>query len=132
MAKSIIAQANLPISFRGDVILTTAYILNHVPSKSIPSTLYELWHSRKPNLQSLHPWGSTGFMHSTSHKYGNLDPSAYKLIFIRYCDHSKGYVMFGEHRDKGMTEIESGDVDFLEEDFPSLSEIKGNLELYEL
>ncbi|KAL0313704.1 UNVERIFIED_CONTAM: hypothetical protein Scaly_2908500 [Sesamum calycinum] len=127
MAKSIIAQANLPISFRGDVILTTAYILNHVPSKSIPSMAWQ-----KPNLQSLHPWGSTGFVNSTSHKYGNLDPSAYKLIFIRYCDHSKGYVMFGEHRDKGMTEIESGDVDFLEEDFPSLSEVKGNLELYEL
>ncbi|KAL0307491.1 UNVERIFIED_CONTAM: Retrovirus-related Pol polyprotein from transposon TNT 1-94 [Sesamum angustifolium] len=31
-----------------------------------------------------------------------------------------------------MTEIESRDVDFLKEDFPSISEVKGNLELYEL
>ncbi|KAL0311684.1 UNVERIFIED_CONTAM: hypothetical protein Scaly_2917200 [Sesamum calycinum] len=43
-----------------------------------------------------------------------------------------GYVMYGEYPNKGMTEIESRDVDFLEEDFPSISEVKGNLELYEL
>ncbi|KAL0456748.1 UNVERIFIED_CONTAM: hypothetical protein Slati_1014000 [Sesamum latifolium] len=93
---------------------------------------YELWHSRKPNLEGLRPWGSAGFVHSTSHKYGKLGPRASKRIFIRYCKHSKGYVMYGEHPDKGMTEIESRDVDFLEEDFPSISEVKGNLELYEL
>ncbi|KAL0282692.1 UNVERIFIED_CONTAM: Retrovirus-related Pol polyprotein from transposon TNT 1-94 [Sesamum radiatum] len=124
------AQANLPTSFWGDAILTAAYILNRVPSKSIPTTSYELWHGRKPNLEGLRPWGSAGFVHSTSHKYGKLGPRASKLIFIRYCEHSKGYVMYCEHPDKGMTEIGSRDVDFLEEDFPSISEVKGNLELY--
>ncbi|KAL0405649.1 UNVERIFIED_CONTAM: Retrovirus-related Pol polyprotein from transposon TNT 1-94 [Sesamum latifolium] len=89
-ARSMMVQANLPISFWGDAILTTACILNRVPSKSIPTTPYELWHGRKPNLEGLRPWGSAG-----------------------------------------MTEIESRDVDFLE-DFPSISEVKGNLELYEL
>ncbi|KAL0391272.1 UNVERIFIED_CONTAM: Copia protein [Sesamum latifolium] len=48
MARSMMAQANLPISFWGDAILTAAYILNRVPSKSIPTTPYELWHGRKP------------------------------------------------------------------------------------
>ncbi|KAL0349923.1 UNVERIFIED_CONTAM: hypothetical protein Sradi_4141500 [Sesamum radiatum] len=76
--------------------------------------------------------GSAGFVHSTSHKYGKLGLRASKLIFIRYCEHSKGYVMYYEHPDKGMTEIESRDVDFLEGDFPSISNVKGNLELYEL
>ncbi|KAL0286290.1 UNVERIFIED_CONTAM: Copia protein, partial [Sesamum calycinum] len=98
----------------GDAILTAAYILNRVPSKSIPSTPYELWYSKKPNLEGLRPWGSAGFVHSTSHKYGKLGPRASKLIFIRYCEHSKGYVMYGEHPDKGMTKIESRNVDFLE------------------
>ncbi|KAK4383583.1 Copia protein [Sesamum angolense] len=51
MARSMMAQANLPISFWGDTILTAAYILNRVPSKSVPSTPYELWHGRKPNLK---------------------------------------------------------------------------------
>ncbi|KAL0283562.1 UNVERIFIED_CONTAM: putative mitochondrial protein [Sesamum radiatum] len=40
--------------------------------------------------------------------------------------------MYSEYPNKEMTEIESRDADFLEEDFPSISEVKGNLELYEL
>ncbi|KAL0313189.1 UNVERIFIED_CONTAM: Retrovirus-related Pol polyprotein from transposon TNT 1-94 [Sesamum radiatum] len=106
MARSMMVQENLPISFWGDAILTVAYILNRVPSKSIPSTPYELWHGKKPNLEGLRPWGLSRFVHCTSHRYGKLDPRASKLIFIRYY--------------------------FLEEDFPSISEVKGNLELYEL
>ena len=57
------AQANLPISYWGDAILTAAYILNRVPSKSVPSTPYELWTGKKPNLCNLQPWGSAGFAH---------------------------------------------------------------------
>ncbi|XP_020112140.1 uncharacterized protein LOC109726761 [Ananas comosus] len=33
-----------------------------------------------------------------------------------------GYVMYGKHPDGGMTEIESRDVDFLENDFPDIGE----------
>ena len=51
------AQANLPISFWGDALLTAAYILNRVPSKSVSSTLYELWNDEKPDLGNLHPMG---------------------------------------------------------------------------
>ncbi|KAL0303482.1 UNVERIFIED_CONTAM: hypothetical protein Sradi_6216300, partial [Sesamum radiatum] len=58
MVRSMMAQANVLLSFWEDVILTTTYILNRVPSKSIPSTPYELWYSRKPNLEGLRPWGS--------------------------------------------------------------------------
>ena len=43
MVRSMMAQANLPISFWGDALLTAAYIINRVPSKSVPSTPYELW-----------------------------------------------------------------------------------------
>ena len=55
MVRSMMAQANLPISFWGDVVLTAAYILNRMPSKSIPSIPYELWNDKKPDLGNLHP-----------------------------------------------------------------------------
>lgn len=42
MARSMMAQANLPISFWGDALLTAAYVLNRVPSKSVAATPYEL------------------------------------------------------------------------------------------
>ena len=55
MVRSMMAQANLPINFWGDALLTAAYILNRVPSKSVSSTPYELWTNRKPDLNNLRP-----------------------------------------------------------------------------
>ena len=40
--------------------------------------------------------------------------------------------MYREHPNGGMTEIESRNVDFLEDEFPSVGEIKKDLDLYEL
>ncbi|GLT53692.1 hypothetical protein SLA2020_269470 [Shorea laevis] len=112
--------------------MTAAYILNQVPSKSVPSTPYELWTGEKPYLGNLWPWGSMGFVHNTSHKYGKLGPRGKKCIFIRYSEHSKGFVLVGEQLDGSVTEIESRDVDFIEDEFPSRSEVNKDLELYEL
>ena len=55
MVRSMMAQANLPISYWEDALLTAAYILNHVPSQSVSSTPYELWKGEKPNLKHLRP-----------------------------------------------------------------------------
>ena len=40
--------------------------------------------------------------------------------------------MFGEHPDGGKTEVDSRDVDFIENDFPSIGDVNESLELYEL
>jgi len=124
------AHANLPISFWRNALLTAAYILNHVPSKSVTATPYELRHGRNPSMDYLCPWGSA--MHNPTHKHGKLDPRATKMAFIRYPAHLKGYVIYEEHPNGGMTEIETCNVDFLEDEFPSICEIKKDLKLYEL
>jgi len=54
------------------------------------------------------------------------------MVFIRYPAYSKGYMMYREHPNGGMTEIESRNVDFLEDEFPSIGEIKKDLKLYKL
>jgi len=82
MVKSMMAQANLPISFWGDALLTASYVLNRVPNKSVSTTPYELWNGRKPRLDHLLPWGSAGYVHNPTHKHGNLGPRATKMIFI--------------------------------------------------
>jgi hypothetical protein len=128
----MMAQANLPISYWGDALMTTTYILNRVPSKSVPSTPYELWTDEKPNLDNLRPWGSIGFVHDTSSKYGQLGPRGKKCIFIRYSEHSKGYVLIREQPDGRVTKIESQDVDFIKNEYPSMGEVYKDLELYEL
>ena len=86
------AQTNLLIQYWGDALLTATFIFNRVPFKSVSSTPYELWSGRKPNLKDLHPWGSTVYVHDTSHKFSKLGPQGNKCVFIRYSENSKGYV----------------------------------------
>ena len=91
-----------------------------------------MWHGKKPNLEHLRPLGSAGYVHNANHKYGKLGPRSRKHSFIRYSEGSKGYVMFGEHPDGGKTEVDSRDVDFIENDFPSIGDVNESLDLYEL
>ena len=126
------AHANLPISFWGNALLTAAYILNRVPSKSVSSTPYELWYDIKPSLEHLRPWGSAGYVHNLTHKYEKLGPRGTKMVFLWYPEHSKGYVMYGEHANGDMTEVDSHNVEFLKDEFPSIGEIKQDIALYEL
>ena len=131
MVRSMMAQANLPISYWGDALLTAAYILNKVPSKSVPSTPYERWTGRKPDLSNLRPWGSAAYVHDSSHKYGKLGPRGKKCIFIRYHETSKGYVFIGEQLDGTISEIDSRDATFLETEFPIRGDVDKNVPLFE-
>lgn len=108
-------QTKLLISFWEDALLSTAYLTEY-PQKSIHSTPYKLWNGKKPNFEGLRPWGSA-----------NQVLRQVKNIFITYSKHSKGYIMYGEHPDGGMTGIESLDVNFLGEDSPNIGEVKKDL-----
>ncbi|KAF8405902.1 hypothetical protein HHK36_007980 [Tetracentron sinense] len=72
------------------------------------------------------------FTSLTSHEHEKLGPRARKNIFIRYSESSKGYVMYGEHPNGGMIEVESRDIDFIKIDFPSIGDANKDLDLYEL
>ena len=87
---------------------------------------------QETDLNNLRPWGSTGYVHNTSHRFGKLGPRGKKCIFIRYPEHSKGYVLIGEQLDESVTELESCDVDFIESEFPNIGEVEKNLTLYEM
>jgi len=126
------AHANLPISFGGDALLTAAYVLIRVLRKSVPTTPYELWFGKKPSLDNLHPWGSAGYVHNPTYKHKKLGPRATKMVFIRYLAQSKGYVMYGEHPNGGMIEINSHNINFLEDEFPTIGEVRKDVELFEL
>src|SRR5438270_549399 len=131
MVRCMMAQASLPISFWGDALLTAAYLLNRVPSKSVELTPYELWTGSKPTLGHLRPWGCTAYVHFTSHPHGKLGPRAKKCIFLRYPKGSKGYVFLGENDDGTRTELESRNVNFLEKEFPSIGETSKDIEFFE-
>ena len=72
------------------------------------------------------------YVHNNSHQYGKLGPRGKKCILIRYSELSKGFVFVGEEADGRVTEIESRDVIFLEEDYLTRGEIEFFFQFYEM
>ena len=53
MVQSMMSLTDLPLSFWGCVLETTAFTFKRAPSKSVEMTPYELWFSSKPKLSFL-------------------------------------------------------------------------------
>ena len=120
MFRSMIAHADLPISFWGNALLKAAYILDHLPSNNVFASRYELWYAKKSSLDHLRPQGLDGYVHNPTHKHRKFCSKATKMVLIRYPEHSKVYVMYREYLNGGMAKMGSCTVDFLKNDFPSM------------
>ena len=66
MVRSMMSLTDLPLSFRGYALEMTAFTLNRAPSKSVETTPYELWFSKKPKLSFLKVWSCDAYMKSFS------------------------------------------------------------------
>ena len=56
MVRSMMSITKLPQSLWGEALQIAMYILNRVPSKSVPKTPFKLWTNRKPSLNHLKVW----------------------------------------------------------------------------
>jgi len=66
-ARAMISGAQLDKSFWGEAELTATYLINRIPSRAIVNsvmTLYEMWHSKKPDLKHLRVFGATVYVHN--------------------------------------------------------------------
>jgi len=50
MIRSMMSYSTLPINLWMEALKKAIYILNRVPSKSVPKTPHELWTGREPSL----------------------------------------------------------------------------------
>ena len=66
MMRSMMSLTDLPLSFWGCALETTAFMFKRAPSKSVETTLYELWFSSKPNLLFLKVWGCDAYVKKVS------------------------------------------------------------------
>ena len=57
IVQSVMSLTDLPLSFWGYALETAAFTLNRAPSKSVETTPYELWFSKKPKLPFFKDWG---------------------------------------------------------------------------
>ncbi|GJS22180.1 retrovirus-related pol polyprotein from transposon TNT 1-94 [Tanacetum coccineum] len=57
MVRNKISKSSLPKSLWIYALRTAVYLLNRVPSKSVPKTHFDLWTGRKSSLRHLHAYG---------------------------------------------------------------------------
>ncbi|KAK9018647.1 hypothetical protein V6N11_001617 [Hibiscus sabdariffa] len=98
MVRSMMSHSDLPISFWGHALETAAFTLNHVPSKSVQKTPYEIWTGKHPSMSFMKIWGCQAYVkHQMSTK---LEPRSHKCIFVGYPKETKGYYFLNPKENK--------------------------------
>ena len=112
MVRSMMSYTDIPISFWNYALLTACYILNRVPSKSVPTTPYEMWTGRKPSLNHVKIFGCPA--HIRKLKTDKLESRSVKGHFVGYPKDCIGYQFYLP--DEQIVVI-SRDATFLEKEF---------------
>lgn len=111
-AKCMILNAGLVKFFWAEAIKTAAYIINRSPTRSLLfKTPEEVWTGHKPNISNMKVFGCEAMVHLPKEKRKKWDPKAQKMIFIGYCENTKGYRFILPNT---RTIIKSRDAVFLE------------------
>ena len=90
MVQCMLVNSSLLEFLWGEALKTTTYILNQVPSKSVPKTPYELWSQKKLSLRHFHVWGCKVEVRPYNPQSKKLDQKTISGYFIGYCMGSKG------------------------------------------
>ena len=112
MVRSMMSYLDLPNSFWGYALETTASILNLVPSKSIPTTQTELWKGCKPSLKHIRLWGCP--VHVQKVEKNKLEPRTEVCFLVGYPRGTKGGLFYSP---KDPKVIVSTNARFKEEDY---------------
>lgn len=111
-AKCMLFDAGLPKQYWAEATATAAYIINRSPTKAIDNkTPLEMWSGKKPNLSHMIIFGTEVMTQIPKEKRKKWDRKSKKLIFIGYCESTKGYRLTDPETNRI---IKSRDVVFLE------------------
>ena len=92
------SHADLPPSFWGYALETSAFTLNRCPSKSVEKTPYEMWTGKVPNLSFLKIWGSDAYVKRMF--TDKLGPKSDKCFFVGYPKETIGYYFYNPTENK--------------------------------
>ena len=111
-------------------MLSSNYILNRLPHKKLDKTSYELWKGRSPSYKYLKVWGCLTKVMVPIPKKIKIGPKTIDCIFIGYAINSSAYRFLVHKYDipdiHGNTIIESRNVSFFENTFPSKNACDGS------
>ena len=92
MVRSMVSFTDLSLFLWGHALLTAIYLLNRVPSKSVPTTSYKIWFGKKLSLGYLKTWGCPTYV--KRQMMDKLEDRSVIARFIEYPKESMGYYYF--------------------------------------
>lgn len=95
MARVMLHNKNLPLTFWGEAVFTACYLINRVylRSKTL-NTPYELCYGRKPNLSYLRVFGSKCYILKHREHRGIFDSKSDEGIFLGYASYSRAFWVY--------------------------------------
>lgn len=91
----MIHAKKLPIYFWVEVMNTACYVHNRVTlRKGTPTTMYEIWKGRKPNVKYFHVFGSKCYIRKDREQIRKMDPKSDEGIFLGYSTNIRTYRVF--------------------------------------
>ena len=105
----------MPKSYWGEAVLTSAHLINKLPSSVLgfqnPTEILSQFYPTLSTTNNLIPkvFGCVSFVHI--HNHGKLDPRAIKCVFLGYSSTQKGYKCYHPSSKKNYV---SADVTFNE------------------
>lgn len=117
-ARCMLQDAGLEKRYWAEAVNTAVYLKNRSPTIAVKGcTPEEKWTNKKVSLSNLRIFGCIAY--SQKHNRTKLDPKAEKLIFVGYCEESKGYRLINP--DNPTACIKARDVTFFENKFMNVS-----------
>lgn len=91
-ARAMLQEAGLPVHFWAEAVNTAVYLKNRSPTLAVKNmTPEEAWTGQKIDLRHLKVFGCRAFKHIPDQKRTKWEPKSKELIFVGYCEESKGY-----------------------------------------
>ncbi|KAM1300483.1 hypothetical protein PS1_011811 [Malus domestica] len=101
MARSMMAEKNIPVIFWAEAVGTAVYLQNRCPTISVKGkTPFEAFTGRKPGVKHLRVFGSICYSHIPSNLRQKFDDKASKGIFMGYGSCEKGYRIYNLQTEK--------------------------------
>lgn len=96
VSRALMFTMNVSKYIWGDAILTSAHLINRLPSRSLnfkkPMSILQMQYPFfKPHTLPLKTFGCTAFVHVHEHQRSKLDPRAVRTVFVGYSPTQKGY-----------------------------------------
>ncbi|XP_074306218.1 uncharacterized protein LOC141641459 [Silene latifolia] len=116
VARALRFQANLPNSFWGECILSSAYLINRTPSQLLNNlTPYKCLYGIAPSYDNLRVFGCLAYAHNQNTHGDKFEKRSRKSIFVGYPNSKKGWKLYDLETESFYV---SRDVIFHENTFP--------------